>query len=82
MRTATYTHKGWVGICPVYIGGLETEAPNIDARHRWLEPLHSFSITVYQVCFAIVEMMGGDAQGFPIRITGQLPQPLTVEFPE
>lgn len=78
--SATYTHKGWVGICPVYIGGIEDGTWRIDARRWWLEPLHDFSLALYRLTFRLVEAMGGDVAGFPVRITEKMSEPLTVTY--
>lgn len=32
------THKGWFGICPVYIGGIESDGPLIVERSPLLLP--------------------------------------------
>lgn len=34
----TFTHKGWFGLCPVYIGDINTEGPCLDPRHRKTGP--------------------------------------------
>ena len=40
--TVIYTHKGWFGLCPVYLAGIDSDGPNVDPRHwslGWLMDL-------------------------------------------
>ncbi len=30
LTSVTYTHKGWIGLCPVYIGDPDTDEPLLD----------------------------------------------------
>lgn len=40
LRAEGYTHKGWFGVCPVYLGGHEREdCIKVMPRHRWTVPL-------------------------------------------
>ena len=37
-KTVTLTHKGWLGLCPVYFGDIDSEAPVVEPRWacvRW-----------------------------------------------
>ncbi len=38
-----YTHKGWFGICPIYIGKLHSDAPAVAPRWEWVVPLFVIS---------------------------------------
>lgn len=42
-----FTHKGWFGICPVYMTDPKTGCPDVAARHKYLEPLFTLSEVVY-----------------------------------
>jgi hypothetical protein len=37
------THRGWFGICPIYMGDVYSDAPVIVERHRLLRPLMKLS---------------------------------------
>lgn len=75
-HTTLLTHKGWFGICPVYIGDLESDAPFIDPRHWTLMPLLDLSELMFDVCFWLKEMTDpGVDQPWPIRVTGRLDEP-------
>lgn len=83
MVKMTYTHKGWMGLCPVYIGGLGTDYPAIQERHPSLFWLHDLSIWIYSACFRIAGFMNPEFEpAWPIKVTGELEQPITMEFPD
>lgn len=74
-REIVYTHKGWFGICPIYLDGLG-EGPTLKARHILLEPLFALSVWLMQQVIFFKSM--GDPKWepmFPIRITGALKKP-------
>jgi len=48
-----YTHKGWFGLCPVFICSPEDECPDIIARHLLLEPLMTLSDWIFRFCFFV-----------------------------
>lgn len=70
-----FTHRGWLGLCPVYIGNLESDSPLLMARRPWLEWLLTASTwgfhTVNIVCSALNPNF---EPGFPIRVTGRIDQ--------
>lgn len=69
----TFTHKGWFGICPVYLADLESDAPLIDPRHWVLAPLMWASEVMYAVVFHVRGFMDPEFEPvWPIRITGEL----------
>lgn len=63
----TFTHKGWLGLCPVYIADLESDCPTLEPRHWVFEPLLDFSTLMFQFLGQFVE-----EPAFPLRITGEL----------
>lgn len=67
MDEITYTHKGWFGLCPVYVSepGWENEA--IEARYPWTDWLIDLSAWA---C----------GNGWPLRVTGELEDPFVVEY--
>ncbi len=73
MDLPTLTHKGWFGICPVYIGGLESDAPLLLERHWTALPLMKLS----EAIFAVVIFMKSAANpewepAWPICVTGEI----------
>lgn len=38
-----FTHRGWFGICPVYLANLHSDAPMVHERRPWMLPLMMFS---------------------------------------
>jgi hypothetical protein len=75
VNAVTYTHKGWFGVCPVLLANLDTDAPNVEPRHRVFTPLLYLSIAIYRVLFFVAALVDplGDPGGWPIRIGEPLP---------
>lgn len=71
----TLTHHGWFGVCPVYLGDLDTEAPAIAERHPALHPLMLLSEALCAVAFWCISVMGREPPGWPLLVTGQLESP-------
>lgn len=68
-----WTHKGWFGLCPVYIAELDSGAPIIDPRHWSLLPLMAASEWIYTALFFVMSAVNADYQpAWPIRITGKI----------
>ncbi len=67
--TLTYTHKGWFGICPVYIGDADGDAPLVDPRHWIFAPLMWFSERMYDVCFFVASTLNPEFEAaWPISM--------------
>lgn len=64
-----YTHKGWIGLCPVYIGNKESASPDIDPRIPYTEWLLHLSLAVFDF---IGSVTGNDDGGIPILVTGEV----------
>lgn len=76
----TLTHKGWFGICPVYLGDLDGKAPYVFERHRYFLPLMVFSEWVFEVImFFRASANPAYEPEWPLTVTDVLPQPLIVE---
>lgn len=83
MTRVTYTHRGWFGLCPVFLGDVDSDTPNVDPRHRALEWLLDLSEAAYGACFALASALDPEfVPSWPLRITGQLAHPITREFKE
>ena len=80
-RTVTYTHKGWMGLCPVYMADPYGPEPAVDARHAWLEWLHDLSLAVFDLLISIKMRLDPEYEpGWPMVITGELHPPKTVTY--
>jgi hypothetical protein len=67
------THKGWFGICPVYIAGLDSHELHVWERHMIFMPLFWFSAAMQGVCIFIISMLKADYEpAFAVRITGRV----------
>ncbi|HEX7687364.1 MAG TPA: hypothetical protein VF453_06645 [Burkholderiaceae bacterium] len=75
------THKGWFGVCPVYLGDLDTEAPLIDPRSPLLIPLFLLSEAMFGLCFTVLAAAGRENPGWALKITGKLRRPIRIEAP-
>ena len=72
----TYTHKGWIGFCPVLIGKPESFGPDVDERFPFTGWLLELNLALFE--FLVPAQL--DEYGWPIRITGKLDAPVTREF--
>lgn len=80
MLTLTYTHKGWLGFCPIYIGNIEADGPDgpcLKARHWSLEWLLDLSTAVLGLGMFLAELCGREPEGFPILVGPELAEPIT-----
>lgn len=69
----TYSHKGWFGMCPVYVGDVQSNAPDVIARHPLLEPLLHFCVWLQEVSIATCSLVNPHWEPvWAIRITGKL----------
>lgn len=58
-----FTHKGWFGLCPVYMADVETDSVR-------LEPRIPFTGWLINVSAAIFDLL--QAEAFPVQFTGEL----------
>lgn len=82
-----FTHKGWFGICPIYIADIETDCPALTPRvENWFfETLFWISHYMFVVVFAVADffshlMHSNWRMGFPICVTGELLVPYLYEY--
>lgn len=68
--TRTYTHKGWLGLAPIY---LNIDTPQLEARHWAFEYLLDFSILAMGV---MEELTGNEMRA---RVTGELVPPKVID---
>lgn len=74
-----FTHRGWLGLCPVHIADPYSGAPALRARAPWLE----WWLDVNEVALAaagfVSSMLNPEFELlWPIRITGELASPIEV----
>lgn len=75
MNKITLTHKGWFGLCPVYMDDPQGKSESDGA---WLEPRFPFTGWLIDLSAFIFDLM--DGPGYPIRITGKLSEPIIKEM--
>jgi hypothetical protein len=68
-----FTHKGWFGLCPVYIADADTDRPRLETRIPMTEWLIHLSAAIYDLLAA---------EAFPIKLTGKLNPPKMIEVEE
>ena len=82
MRTITFTHKGWIGVCPIYIADPDGECC-VEPRLSIYWPLMRLGDAVFAMGFWLRTMVDPFYEPmWPIRITGELRVPHTVEATE
>ena len=75
MRTKI-THRGWFGVCPIYIGDPYSMSPMLLERHPAMLPLFMFSELMYWLMFRALYWMNPDFEAsWPVKITGELERP-------
>lgn len=77
---SAFTHRGWFGICPVYLGRLDQPEPVVHERRPWMLPLMLFSECMYGIVFWVIGLVRPDYEpAWPIQVTGRLPTPIPFE---
>jgi hypothetical protein len=79
MMKLTYTHLGWFGFCPVFIGNIEADGPDgpcIKARHWLLDWLFDLSIALMDAVMFVQEMLGSEPEGYFVAIGKKLDAPI------
>ncbi|MBE2242453.1 MAG: hypothetical protein IAE86_06845 [Burkholderiaceae bacterium] len=77
--TLTLTHKGWFGVCPVYLADLDSDAPLVVERHWALVPLMLLSEACFGALFVLGSLFAGFEPAWPISVTGELDTPVTID---
>lgn len=77
MDEITYTHKGWFGLCPVYLEAPHSDEPGIEPIYPFTEWLMTLSVWASVMCFRLFDI--GNPR-WPIRVTGELEDPFVVEY--
>lgn len=82
MMKIALTHKGWFGVCPVYIGDLDGGAPLVVERHSLLLPLFVFSELMFGLVMRAMYICGAEPPGWPLRLTGELDGSRVIDVPD
>lgn len=77
MDEITYTHKGWFGLCPVYIAEPGSIDPYIEARRPYLGWLLDLSEIA---CAMASGVPREDLYSCKVRVTGELEDPFVMEY--
>jgi len=73
----TWTHKGFFGICPVYVANPDSPMPCITPRHEYLDVLIHVSEYSFAFYFWLRSLWNPEYDGtFPILLTARLPAPI------
>lgn len=71
--TVTYTHKGWFGMCPVYLGNLGGPAPDVLERHPSLIVIMLISEALFGLLNLLSCAINPKYQpGWPLLVTSEL----------
>jgi len=74
MQRIIFTHRGWLGLCPVLIANTDDCSPVIEPIHPVFEPLLSLSVAIFNAINWTLSAMREDHEPvFILRVTGQLP---------
>lgn len=78
----TCTHKGWFGVCPIYIADPD-DAMFVHPRHWTLAWLLWLSEGIYDVAFIACAVINPAFEPkWPIRISGELARPIVIASDE
>jgi len=68
-----YTHKGWLGFCPVVVANPRSNCPDVDARPEFLMPVLRFNVWLQELAIGFCSLVAPDYEpSWKIRITGKL----------
>lgn len=68
-----YTHKGWFGICPIYIANMHSECPQLIERSFIFWPLLFISEAGFRLLMVMHSLVDPDyIPAWPVLITGEI----------
>jgi len=80
-KTVTLTHKGWLGLCPVYFGDIDSEAPVVEPRWACVRWLESVSVALFDLCSTARMCLNPYYEpAFPLIVTGTLASPKIIRW--
>lgn len=72
-----YTHKGWFGLCPIYIGSIDQDPIEMCPRYNWLGWLFDFSVAVQEFSIEFLSAINPEYEpAWAIKVTGELDAPI------
>lgn len=75
-----FTHKGWFGLCPIYLANVDSDAPYIEPRFMLTSWLISLSTFIYGSCIWFVSVINPAFEpAWPMLITDELANPIWIE---
>lgn len=83
--TICYLHRGFFGLCPVYISNIETDIPHVRPRHWIFEILFYLTELFVFVCslifdlYLILTLQEQRSMMLPLFVTGRLDPPKEFE---
>ncbi len=80
MHRIIFTHRGWLGLCPVLIADADHKSPIVEPIHPVFEPLLSLSVMIFNAINWMLSAMREDHEPFfVLRVTGRLPDRIDVD---
>ena len=81
MEQVTYTHKAWLGFCPVYVA----HHPELDfemiERREWLGWWLDANMAIYDMMFQLARLANPDFEpAFPLSHFCKMDEPVVIEF--
>lgn len=71
-----FTHRGWFGICPVYLAGLDTDEPLIESAGLIFDPLLWISEAAYWLAVLTMRVVKpGRTLPWPVKVGEPLALP-------
>lgn len=75
-----FTHKGWFGICPIYLADVDSDGPRIEPRFMFTGWLIHLSTFIYGSCIWFITSINPEFEPrWPMLITGALDKPIFIE---
>lgn len=73
MTDTMLTHKGWFGVCPVYLTDDGRDGVVLVERHWLFRPLMWLTVHVYGLLIFLATMVNSDYEPeWPVMITGEI----------
>lgn len=76
----SYTHKGWIGLCPVWLADIDTDCPYVWPRYG-LGILLTISELIFGAMNWLRSLVNSEFEPtWPILITGELRRPKVISY--
>jgi hypothetical protein len=68
-----YTHKGWLGFCPIFLANPYSNMPDLTSRTEWLMPVLKFNIWLQELAIGVCTLVDPEWEPtWKIRLTGKV----------